>query len=129
MDSPQVYLKVPVKKVRGVMEFESFGLFAEKIVTMPAKAILTALCLNCKLLDDDLSVYRSAFLPDEYSVLCFRQFLRSARSGSGIYPRHCVPPDHLELYKHTVVRLVHEDELPPIAMDAFDGAFVAAVYS
>lgn len=111
------------------MEFESFDSFAEKIITMPAKAILTALCLNCKLLEDDLSVYRSAFLPDEYSVLCFRQFLRSARCGDGIYPRQCLPPDHLELYKHTVVRLVHEDELPPKAMDAFEGAFVAAVDS
>lgn len=111
------------------MEFESFGHFAEKIVTMPAKAILIALCLNCKLLDEDLRLYRSAFLPDEYSILCFRQFVRSAMSGGGIYPRQCLPPDHLELYKHTIVRLVHEDELPPKAMDDFEGAFVAEVYS
>jgi hypothetical protein len=111
------------------MEFESFDHFAEKIITMPARAILDALGLDCKLLDEDLSMHRSAFLPDEYSVLCFRQFVRSARSGDGIYPRQCLPPDHLELYKHTVVRLVHEDELPSTAMDAFEGAFVAAVYS
>lgn len=111
------------------MEFESFDHFAEKIITMPAKAIVGALALNCKLLDEDLRVYRSAFAKDEYSILCFRQFLRSVRSGCGIFPRRCLPPDHLELFKHTIVRLVHVDELPPEAMDAFDGAFVAAVYS
>jgi hypothetical protein len=34
----------------------------------------------------------------------------------------------LEIYKHTVVRLVHVKELPATAMAAFAGAFVAAVY-
>ncbi|HEV2456138.1 MAG TPA: hypothetical protein VGY98_17880 [Verrucomicrobiae bacterium] len=111
------------------MEFESFDHFAEKIIAMPAKAILEALNLDCKILEQDLIRHRSAFRADEYSILCFRQFVRSARSGSGLYPRQCLPPDHLELYRHTVVRLVHVEELPPTPMDAFEGAFVAAVYS
>ena len=111
------------------MDFESFDLFAAKIIAMPAKAILGALGLHCKILEQDLSRHRSAFAQDEYSILCFRQFIFSARSGGGIYPRRCLPPDHLELYKHTVIRLVHVDELPSTAMDDFDGAFVAAVHS
>lgn len=112
-----------------MMQFESFDLFAERIVTVPAKAILKDLDLNCKLLEEDLSLYRSAFRTDEYSVLCFRQFVRTAKSGNGNYPRQCLPPDHLELFKHTVIRLVYAGELPPAAIDQFDGAFVAAVYS
>ena len=111
------------------MHYESFDLFAEKIITMPAKAILNALDLECKLLDQDLSAFRSSFAEDEYSILCFRQFVRSAKSGAGIFPRRCLPPDHLELYKHTVVRLVHEHQLPSTAMDYFDGAFVPTAYS
>jgi hypothetical protein len=110
------------------MEFESFDLFAAKIITMPAKAILSALGLDCKILEQDLSRHRAAFAKDEYSILCFRQFVRSARCGLGIYPRRCLPSNHLELYKHTVVRLVHVKELPSTAMAAFAGAFVAAVY-
>ena len=111
------------------MEYESFDLFAEKIITMPAKAILDALGLECKLLEKDLSAFRSSFAFDEFSILCFRQFVRSVKSGTGIFPRRCLPPDHLELYKHTVVRLVHEGQLPLTAMDHFDGAFVEAAYS
>lgn len=113
----------------AVMDFESFDLFAEKIITMPAKAIVDALGLDCKILEFDLRAYRPAFAEDEYSILCFRQFLRSAKSGSRVYPRRCLPPDHLELYKHTIVRLVHEAELPSTAMEDFEGAFVAAIYS
>ena len=111
------------------MKYESFDLFEEKIITMPATAILNALDLDCKLLEQDLSTFRSSFAEDEYSVLCFRQFVRSVKSGAGVLPRRCLPPEHLELYKHTVVRLVHEGQLPSTAMDHFDGAFVVAVYS
>lgn len=111
------------------MEFESFDLFAEKIIVMPAKAILAVLDLDCKLLEQDLRPHRSAFAQDEYSVLCFRQFIRAARLGRGISPRRCLPLNHLELFKHTVIRLVYVEELPPAAVDDFDGAFVAAVHS
>lgn len=115
--------KVPVEKV-CVMQYESFDLFAEKIITMPAKAILGALDLDCKLLEQDLAQFRASFADDEYSILCFRQFIRSARSGVGVFPRQCLPPNHLALYKHTVVRLVHEDQLPTKAMEHFRGAFI-----
>ena len=126
--SNRFWAKVPVEKGH-CMQDESFDLFAEKIITMPAKEILNALNLDCKILEEDLSRYRSSFTDDEYSILCFRQFIRSVKSGAGIFPRRCLPPDHLELYKHTVVRLVHEHELPSTAMDQFDGAFVVAAYS
>lgn len=107
------------------MVLESFEDFADTILIMPAKAILGALNLNCELLDQDLSPYRSAFAPDEYSLLCFRPFIRSVRSGREVYPRECLPLDHLDLYKHTVVRLIHVGELPRMAVKAFDSAFVA----
>ncbi|MGH7980529.1 MAG: hypothetical protein ACREE6_14225 [Limisphaerales bacterium] len=110
------------------MELESFNDFAEAILIMPAKAILEALKLNCELLEQDVSLYRSAFSLDEYSLLCFRQFLRSVTASGRIYPRECLPPDHLELYKHIVVRLIHVNELPSTAIEAFDDAFVAEVH-
>lgn len=106
-----------------MMDFESFDLFAEKIMTMPAKAILGALALDCKLLEEDLKAHRSAFGEDEYSILCFRQFIRFARWGAGIFPKRCLPLEHLKLYKHTVIRLVHEKELPKTAVEIFNGAF------
>ena len=111
-----------------VMELESFDDFAEMIITMPAKGILDVLNLDCGLLDQDLTRYRASFAADEYSLLCFRQFIRSVKSGGGIYPSECLPPDHLDLYKHTVIRLIHVHELPRTAARAFDGAFVAEVY-
>jgi hypothetical protein len=109
------------------MVLESFDDFAETILSMPAKAILDLLNLDCELLDQDLSPYRSAFGPDEYSLLCFRQFIRSVRSGGTMYPRECLPLDHLRLYKHTVIRLIHVNELPRTAVKDFEGVF-AAVY-
>lgn len=121
--------RIAIEKVCCFMVYETFDLFAEKIITMPAKAILDALDLDCKLLEQDLTAFRSAFAEDEYSVLCFRQFIRSVKSGAGVFPRRCLPSDHLELYKHTVVRLVHEHQLPSTAMDHFDGTFVVATYS
>jgi hypothetical protein len=107
------------------MVLESFDDFAEMIITMPAKAILDLLNLDCELLDQDLSRYRASFAADEYSLLCFRQFIRSLRSGGEIYPRECLPSEHLELYRHTVIRLIHVHELPRTAVETFDGAFVA----
>ena len=107
------------------MVLESFDDFAETILSMPAKAILGVLNLDCELLDHDLSRYRSAFAPDEYSLLCFRQFIRSTRSGGATYPRECLPLDHLKLYKHTVIRLIHVHELPRTAAKIFDAVFVA----
>jgi hypothetical protein len=123
-----MFRKWQLGKCGCVMELESFDDFAEMIITMPAKGILGVLNLDCELLDQDLGLYRSAFAQDEYSLLCFRQFIRSVRSGAGIYPKECLPSDHLELYKHTVIRLIHVHELPRTAAKTFDGAFVAEVY-
>ncbi|HEV2319801.1 MAG TPA: hypothetical protein VGV18_08635 [Verrucomicrobiae bacterium] len=108
-----------------MMPFESFNLFAEQVISMPAKDIVDVLDLSCKLLDDDLYTHRSAFAKDEYSILCFRQFIRLARSGGAVYPKRCLPPEHLDLYRHTIVRLIHVDELPQTAIEAFDKAFAA----
>jgi hypothetical protein len=116
--------KLPVETV-CMMTFESFNLFAEQVITMPAKEIVDVLDLDCKLLDQDVRTHRSAFAKDEYSILCFRQFIRLARSGGGVYPRRCLPSEHLELYRHTVVRLIHVNELPRTAINAFDEAFAA----
>jgi hypothetical protein len=38
-----------------------------------------------------------------------------------------LPPEHIEFYKETIVRLVQANELPPGAMGQFDFAFSPAV--
>lgn len=111
------------------MQFDSFDRFARKIAAVPAREVLNALDLKCKILQDDLGTYRSAFTEDAFSILCFRQFLRSARMGSPADFIRSFPADHIELYKQLVVRLVKAGELPPSAMEWFDTAFVVAAYS
>lgn len=105
---------------------ESFNTFAEKIAGMPAKAILKSMDLGCKLLEEDLDGYRSSFTGDEFSILYFRQFLRTARSGEAMHCIRCFPRSHIEFYKRTVTRLVQAGELSSSALERFEGAFAAA---
>src|SRR5579863_5665065 len=111
------------------MPFESFELFAEIISKLPERAIIGALELGGKILTENISRYRKSFTPDAYSVLCFRKFVRSARLGEAIHYIRFLPPDHIEIYKKTVVRLVQAGELAASAMEQFDGAFAVERYS
>ena len=109
-----------------IESLESFNTFAEKVAGMPAKAILKSMDLGCKLLEEDLDGYRSSFTGDEFSILYFRQFLRTATSGEVMHCIRCFPKRHIEFYKHTVARLVQAGELSSSALDKFEGAFAAA---
>ncbi len=111
------------------MQFDSFDRFATKISAVPVREVLNALDLKCKILQDDLGNYRSAFTEDAFSILCFRQFLRSAKMGSSVDFIRSFPADHIELYKQIVVRLVKVGELPRLAMGWFDTSFVVLAYS
>jgi hypothetical protein len=109
-----------------LVSLESFDSFAEKISSMPASAVLKSMDLECKLLEEDLDGYRASFTGDEFSILYFRQFLRTARSGEMMHCIRCFPKSHIEFYKRTVARLIQAGELKSSALDRFDGAFAAA---
>lgn len=96
---------------------------------MPAAAILNSMDLGCKLLLEDLDGYRSSFTVDEFSILYFRQFLRTARSGEAMHCIRCFPRNHVAFYKLIVTRLVQAGELASSAIEKFDDAFVASGYN
>lgn len=102
-----------------------FDIFARTIASLPTKAILKALDLECKMLERDSENHRLYLPEDAYSIFCFRQFVRVARFGGTAPACKPLPPDHLEFYKQTVVRLVQAGELPESAMKAFDDAFIS----
>ena len=60
---------------------------------------------------------------DANSVLLFRQFVLTAKRGEALHPVGPLPPDHVEFYKETIIRLVQANELPSSAMEQFDAAF------
>jgi len=102
-----------------------FNLFAKTITNLPAQAVVRALDLECKMLEDDLEFHRLTFPEDAFSILCFRQFVGTANIGKAM---HCVKPlpqDHVEFYKETIGRLVQANELLPIAMENFDYTFLS----
>jgi hypothetical protein len=100
-----------------------FYIFTRTIAHLPTEAIIKALDLECNMLEDDFEHERLASLEDANSILCFRQFLRMAEAAKMMFRVKCFPPDHLEFYKETIVRLVHAKELPASAMEQFDYAF------
>jgi hypothetical protein len=111
------------------MSVESFDIFAKKISSLPAGAILNSMDLEARLLDEDLDGYRSSFTGDEFSILYFRQFLHVALSGRVMHCIRCFPQRHVEFYKRTVARLVQAGELTSSVMGRFDDAFVASRYN
>jgi hypothetical protein len=105
------------------MSLHIFDLFSEMIETLPAKAILHALDLECKMLEEDMDRNRLNLPEDAFSILCFRQFVLMSMLGEVILCVEPLPSDHIEFYKETIGRLVQAGELPAVTMDNFDDAF------
>ena len=102
---------------------EIFGVFSRMISSMPPQGVLKALALECKMLEDDWERQRSG-LPDEaVSILCFYEFTRMVKMNNVIRCSTHLPPNHIEFYKETIVRLIEAGELPGSAMRDFDYAF------
>jgi hypothetical protein len=100
-----------------------FGTFSKMVSNLPAQAVLKAVELEGKMLEDDIELCRFGMDEDAFSILCFRQFAQMARMGNVVRCAKPLPPDHVEFYKETIVRLVQAGELPKIAMNQFDYAF------
>lgn len=105
------------------MSLQVFDLFAKMITGLPPRAVLKALDLECKMLEDDIQNHHLVLAEDAFSIICFRQFVRMAKQGEAMRCIKPLSPDHVEFYKQTIVRLVHADELPPAAMEQFDYTF------
>src|ERR1700723_1867891 len=100
-----------------------FDLFTRTITDLPIKAVIKALDLECKMLEEDFAHNRLAMPKDALSILCFWQFVRTVKSGETMRCVKPLPAVHIEFYKTTIVRLVQANELPPSAMEQFDCTF------
>ncbi len=106
------------------MSHRLFELFAKMVANLPVRAILKVLDLECLMLEADAGHDRLAYPEDAHSILCFQQFVRTARLGHAMRYLKLLPPDQLEFFKETTIRLVVADELPPSALNQFDDAFI-----
>jgi len=105
------------------MSHRLFELFANMVANLPVRAIPRVLDLECHMLEGDAQNHRMDFPEDAHSILCFRQFVQTARLGHAMLFPNPFPPDHIAFFKETIVRLVQADELPLSAMDQFEDAF------
>lgn len=102
-----------------------FGAFSKTVANLPVEAVIRAVEHQCKTLEQDIS-YKRLTVEEGFSILCFGQFIRSATRGGSSNCLRGLPPDHLEFYKETIVRLVLARQLPASAMDKFDREFAPA---
>jgi hypothetical protein len=105
------------------MHLHIFDLFARMLADLPPQCVLKALDLECRMLKDDVENNRLPLPEDAFSIFYFRTFVHAAKFGLAMNGRRLLPPDHLEFFKETIVRLVHANELPQAAMDQFDRTF------
>src|ERR1700691_1381187 len=108
------------------MHVKVFELFAKVIRGLPPQGILKALEIECLMLKNDLENHHLPLPEDAFSIFYFREFVRAIALGHILHPVKPLPPDHIEFYKETIVRLVKANELPQAALDQFDYAFVRA---
>ena len=100
-----------------------FELLTRTITSVPARAVIRFLDLECNMVERDSEHDNFAGSQDANSVLLFRQFVLTAKRGEVMHPVSPLPPDHIEFYKKTILRLVQANELPSSAMEQFDHAF------
>lgn len=100
-----------------------FKEFSEMVKGLAPEAIISSLNLQCDRLEKDFQQSHSAPEEDALSILCFKQFIRMARTGEVMTCAKRLPPDHLEFYRETTARLVHANELRASALEQFEQAF------
>jgi hypothetical protein len=108
------------------VSFYIFDLFARMITDVPVQEVIHELAVERKMLEHDLWRRHLPLTREAFSILRFCQFVRAVRAGGEMCSVEALPPDHLEFYKTTVVRLIQANELPLSATDQFDHVFVMA---
>jgi hypothetical protein len=104
-----------------------FELFARMIAELPTQCVVKGVDLECQMLKNDIEHNRLPLPEDAFSIFYFREFVHAAKLGEILTCSKALPPDHIEFFKETIVRLVQADELPSAAMELFDCAFVSDV--
>lgn len=97
------------------------------IAEVPARAIINELDAERVMLEEDLWRRHLPSTHEAFSILRFAKFVRAAKTGQEMCSVEALPPDHIEFYKTTVVRLIQADELPIAAASQFDQTFTIAV--
>ncbi|HTR41998.1 MAG TPA: hypothetical protein VMH87_10325 [Pseudomonadales bacterium] len=110
------------------MSHRLFELFAKMVAELPVRAIPRVLDLECLMLEADARNQRLAFPEDARSIFCFWHFVQAARAGHIMLSPKPLPPDHVDFFKETTLRLVHADELPASAIGQFDDIFVPSLF-
>jgi hypothetical protein len=111
--------------VVGVMGVDLFEQFAAMVERLPVRAVLSAVVLQRKMLEDDLAHNRTVPLDDVHSIIAFSEFLENAPETMRL-SKTTVPIRHFGLYRATIKRLVEAGELPWESAGLFDAAFSAA---
>jgi hypothetical protein len=106
--------------------FHIFDLFVRMITDVSAREVIDELDLERKMLEQDLWRRHLPLTQEAFSILRFCQFVHTAKTGGEMCSVEAVPPEHIEFYKTTVVRLIQANELPLSATDQFDHVFVMA---
>jgi hypothetical protein len=108
----------------GVMGISLFEQFAAMVERLPTRAVVSAVILQRKMLEDDLARNRSVLKNEVYSIIAFSDFLENAPETMRL-PKTAVPIRHLGLYRATVKRLVESGDLPWESAALFDAVFTA----
>jgi hypothetical protein len=106
------------------MQFRIFELFARMITELPTQCVIKGVDLECQMLKNDIEHNRLPLPEDAPSIFYFREFVHAAKLGRILDCIKPLPPDHIEFFKETIVRLIQANELPSVAMEQFDCAFV-----
>ena len=92
------------------------------IENLPIKAVLRAVEIERRMLEDDVAYRRSPHTMDENSILDFCHFLTAVARGSYAVPGNS-SLKHVAFYGKIVDRLVDAGELPYCAKEQFYGAY------
>lgn len=105
------------------MQSESFDNFAKLISELPDEAVIKALDLKCRQIQNDLGNDHWGLSAEAYSILYFRLFVLAERHDHPLQSVIPLPANHIEFYKKTVIRLVKAEELRPSALERLDHTF------
>jgi len=108
----------------GLMGIPLFERFADMVERLPVRAVVSAVILERKMLEDDLAHQRTVPIDEVRSIIAFSEFIENAPHTARL-SRVVVPVGHLGLYRATVKRLVEAGELPWESAGLFDTVFSA----
>ena len=104
------------------MSSRLFETFRETIDCLPPEAVLKAVAVERRKVEEDLAQGRTLPGEDTDSILAFCRFLAGAACGALVWPR-TMPMEHWTFYVKTVGRLVAADELSRTVKDDIEAAF------